>query len=305
MSEIQESVVPTKKAFKEYPFIKSEKVWIHRAKKKPVLPELGVVGETARDHQLRIGASFAGPQSGVLLGRVILTAEEERKYMPAIVGVQPTHQEWDKVLNEYWANLQVNIPYDGLQLEIGYNLISETEKEPLNVMDWILYKYCLRYSGVANTIGDVGSSTNIRFYLFKDSEEKAARTKLKQLKDEAVLARMEVEKDTERMNSIIILSGNVLQKYLAENQMLITDIADSNPAKFLELYKDKNLLEKAFVERLIGQGIMTRPVNSTLVIYDGNQVGSNLEEVTFWLKQPANSATLLTLREQLRLKEQN
>ena len=304
MSDITESVVPVKRSLKEYPYVRSEKVWIHRAKKKPVLPEVGVVGETARDHQLRIGASFAGPQSGVLLGRVILTPDEERKYMPAIIGIQPTHMEWDKILNEYWANIQVNIPYDGLQIEIGYNVMSETEKEPLNIMDWILYKYCLRYSGVANSINDVGSSTNIRFYLFKDSEEKAAKVKMKAIKDEAVLTRMDIEKDTDKMNSIIILSGNPLNKYLAENQMLLTDIAESNPAKFLELAKDKNLLEKAFVERLIGFGLMTRPLNSTLVIYDGAQVGANLEETTYWLKQPANSATLLTLREQLKQKEQ-
>lgn len=305
MAEIKESAVdvPATTTQKVYPYTESSKVWIHRAKKKPVLPESGVVGDTARDWQLKIGPSFANGNSGVLLGRTLITQEEEKEYMPSIVGISSTHMEWDKMLNEYWANLLVDIPYDGKCLEVGLVHLSESVQKPINVFEWLLYKYCLKYPQVANDMSLVGMSTKIRFYLFKESEARQAALDVKKLKDKAILLRFKMEEDTEAMQSVIILSGNPLPKAIHEQQLLLSQIAESDPAKFVALGKDKDLLEKAFVERLIRAGLMIRPLNSTLVIYDNNQIGNNLNEAKEWLKQPQNSQVLLALRQQLIEKE--
>ncbi len=298
-----EGVKATKATAVVYPYSKSELVVIQRKIKKTVLPEIGVMDETARDYSLAIGASFAGANSGVLLGRTILTAQQERDWMPRIVGVQPTHQEWDRVLNDYWNNLNVKIPYDGLSLEVGMTYKSETEFEPIKPADYVLYQYCLKYPQVANSISEVNNSNKIRFYLTKESYVQDELLRTKKLRDRAFVVRLELEGDVEKMKSLIILSGNPLPRKLEEQQLLLAKIQETEPSKFLELTKDKKLLEKAFVERLIKVNIFTRPINSTLVMYDGAIIGSNLEEAAAWLAMPANSEVLLSSRQQLELRE--
>jgi len=286
-----------------YPYSKSELVTIQWKNKKPLLPELGVVGETARDYSLVIGASYAGPNSGVLLGRIILSAEEERAIMPGIVGVQPTHQEWDRILNEYWANIFVKVPYDGLILETGLVYESETKTRPIKPADYVLHKYCLAYPQVANDISLINNSNKIRFYLMKESFIQDEKLKIKRVKDLATKARFELENDVEKMKSLIILSNNQLPKLLEDQQLLVATLAEQEPEKFLKLFRDKQLMEKSLVERFIRNGLMSRPMNSTLVMYDGAVIGNNLEEAVAWLNMPANSEALLSLRQRLEKKE--
>ena len=182
--------------------------------------------------------------------------------------------------------------------------ISETKKEPINVDNYVLYRYCLEYRQVANTLDEVGSSTGIRFYIFKEKEEKQYKLNYRKTKDEALLARMDVINDIDKMQSIIILTNVDLQPTIEDQELYISEYAEKYPAKFLELYKDKKLLEKAFIERLIRAGIFSRPNNSTIVIYDQNQIGANLTEASIWLNRPENSALLLQFRDALNVTRQ-
>lgn len=306
----QEGVAPTtgvetKETVKAvvYPYTESKIVKVLRKNLKPILPEIGVVGESARDYLLAIGSSFAGPNSGVLLGRTIFTAEEERMYMPGVVGVQPSHQEWDNILNEYWKNLYVKVPYDGLSLEVGFTYYSETDKKPISLDNFVLYKYCLKYSQVANSIDDINMSNKIRFYLMESTYVQSSKLKAKELRDRVFKLRLEMEQDIEKMKSLIILTGNPVSDKLEDLQLMLATIAENDPAKFLELARDKQLMERAFVERLIRNGICSRPLNSTLVMYDGTVIGNNLTEAAGWLKIPANSEIYLSMKQQLDQRE--
>ena len=292
-------VVNTPKQTKVYPILNSEIVWIHRKDNKSPLPESGVLSETARDWQLMIGPSFATANSGVLLGRTILTPQEEQKYMPALVGVLPTHMEWDNLLNAYWNNLLIKVPYEGLKLEVGMKETSDGVFEPIVVFDYVLYKYCLLYPQVANDVKLMHNSSRIRFYLLKDKHVQEESLKLQDLKDLATVKRFEIKDDMETVKSIIILSGNSVAGTVQELNLTLAKLADNDPAKFIALAKDKRLLEKAFIERLVRAGIMTRPLNSTLVLYDGAQIAKNLEDAVAWLNAPQNSEALLVVRDKL------
>lgn len=287
-----------------YPIVRAETVWIKRRSTQPVLPVEGLNYQIGRDHKLFIGPAFAGPNTAKLLGRDILTREEEQKYMPQLINISTTHTEWDKILNTYWETLQVDVPYDGLSLNVGTIQKSESEEpEPINLFEWLLYKYCLRYAQCANSRDMMGASDRIRFYLWKDTEERSLKTSMLVWEDKATLARLEIQQDIEKVKSIIILAGHAVPLDMGERNSLLADVAKSDAQAFLKLVADKGLLEKAFVERLVRAQLMSRPLNSTLVVYDNAQVGRNLEEAALWLKQPENSQVYLSLRQQLENKE--
>lgn len=278
----------------------SKVVWIKRARIMPTLPIDQGAEEETRKYKLNIGPSFT--KTGQLLGRVVLTNEEERRLMPSIVGVDPQSQDWNKALNDYWSTLSVVIPFEGKRLEIGGQ-----EKDgvfyPIQPADYVLYKYCLSYSQVATTYDEIGSSPKIRFYLWEETQEKSLKLKSKARADEAILLRMSLEKNIEQMNSVIVLSGNTLPRSIEDRQLLLVELS-KDTERFLALGKDKKLLEKAFVERLIKIGALGRPLHSTLVTYDGAVIGKNLEEAAVWLGLPTNSDVYLSLKAKLEAAEQ-
>lgn len=274
-------------------------VHIKRKLNKPVLPESGIMEESARDWSLCIGSAFAGPNSRVLLGRVIMTKPEEEKWMAKIVGISPNHQDWNKILDDYWANLYVKIPYEGRILDASYDQISETEIEPVNIEDFILYRYCLQYSQVANTLEEANSSSRIRFYLVRESEMKRAAEKVRAVKDRAIKLRMSIQDDLATVKAILVLGAKYVNRTESNPVFALADFSEQHPVQFLEIAGDKRLLDKAMIEKAIRAGIFTRPANSSIILYDGTQIAKNLDEAAIWLNLPENSETLLVIKDKM------
>ena len=57
-----------------------------------------------------------------------LTFEEEKLYLPSIIGVSPNDPQWQETIKLYWANISIDIPFDyingvdqgGKELETGF-----------------------------------------------------------------------------------------------------------------------------------------------------------------------------------------
>lgn len=265
------------------------------------LPETDTPQPSATGYVERIGSSFAGYQDPRQLGRVVLTREQEVAWLPELVGVAPTHNEWDKILDAYWANLSVPVPFEGLTLNtsIIFQDENDTMGKPESVADYILWKYCLRYAAVANSFEDVASSPRIRFYLWSDTEDRNARTNERKVKDSAYLKRLEIEKEDEVVVAILMLANMKVPKTINERLLSLADYQETAPAKFLELANDQNLLIKNFIERAVRAGAVNRPINTTSIMYDNAVIGNNQLDAAQWLTLPANSQVYETIRQRV------
>ena len=124
--------------------------------------------------------------------------------MPILIGKNPTDDDWQKSISNYWNSLAVDIPENGKDLEIGFifdlndgnkirkdyikdlklkskitdsetlgnivmSQIPEEEKYrygiPISPADYLLWTYCQKYRDVANTVNDIDKSSYIRFYI--------------------------------------------------------------------------------------------------------------------------------------------
>lgn len=155
-----------------------------------------------------IGSSFRST-GGYVTG---LTLEEERRFLPSIIGVSVNDPGWDAAVKAYYQNLSVPVPLiTGLVLEAGYIYpdeksaeagqkeqesewqkhvrIRETEARhynmsfstrnakgnPISLSDYILYRYCLEYGDVANRPEDAYNTNKIRFVMSSEEAERKTR----------------------------------------------------------------------------------------------------------------------------------
>jgi hypothetical protein len=284
-----------------------------------------ILGQIPEDFKVKIGSSYKG--TSVLRG---LTLEEEKRFLPSIIGISPESQNWENATKDYWNNISKDVPLTGLELEIGiiYNNIEDLNFDnnlyentifkakvgikgtPINIADYILWRYCKVYSRVANDIEDINKSAKIEFYIYSKDKETQTKKALLDLEKEANKLYYSSLGDRDWINHTlrVLTSLDKTNKYTVSNIELLTDdekdialneYLKSNPALFLAIGKDKNLEIKAFVETCVAKNILQRIPNTSTITFDNETIGNTLEEVVAFLTNGKNTSVVNTLKARL------
>jgi len=290
------------------------------ANKKEISPEPRLIGSA---------------QSSV--SKMLAQSEEQAMLMPILVGESPTSQNWQKRLATYWHSLSVPILPSGRELEIGFKYdynttndirrshidklnkteikdssslsqyveksVNEEDKykygEPINIEDYMLYRYCLTYRDVANDIKDVDKSSKIRFYLFSKEQRDKLRKEAHLNKKKALAKYLEVIKDEGWVLDLLYVLGRGLSAEKMDKEEREQELykeSEQKPNEFIALAEDKNVKLKGYIERLIGASILKRLPNSSIIV-DGNApefiVANTIEEaITFFNNEERNKAKI-------------
>lgn len=300
-------------------------VYLRRVPPKNQLPTSGnYVDESIH----KIGSAYRN--KAVLRG---ITPEEEKRWLPQIIGVQSDSPDWQRQCENYWLNISKEVPLgeQGVKLEVGLRYENEEDYEtdeksakdvngvtlnpkgnPIDVVDYILWRYCLLYNKVANNFEDVGKSANIDFYLFsklREVKEKAVAFNLRKESSQLLFAnlsdrawvsfilRLFVQED--KAGKYTIQELETLDE--SEKDVALEEYMTKNPAKFIAWGKDKNLKLRADLELWIAQGLLSRIPNTQSVSHDGVTIGNTTEEVMTYLNNPKNKSILDTLTAQSKI----
>jgi hypothetical protein len=229
-----------------------------------------------------------------------LDPEEERMYLPTLIGSDPNKADWSTATDSYWKNISVDIPdnEEGLELEVGFKYKTEedaaTAKDgfPINLPNYILWRYCLVYSKVANTIEDVDKSPNIRFYLFDKAKEQKQKINLTAAKQKAYAKYLEIVGDIETITTILLVMeiGNGIVMSKEDKLIALDSIVSSRPIEFLKVANDKNLQTKALIEKCLTRKFLTIIPNTDTYQRGDEVVAYNKLDLITKLESPEGQA---------------
>jgi len=300
---------------------------------------IGLPGDDVMFHKSKIGSSLKGVSA--LRGMSHL---EEIKYLPDVIGISPQDNEWRMRAQEYWNNISVIVPSDGLSTsklqgrEMRFTVAFKNEADKLNfdkvidfeekvkllkelhskeitvivndekktiigaceivegVSDYILFRYCLVYSKVANRVQDIHKSPKIDFYLYsKDTEIKTSHANLKN-RIMANNAFAEIMEKESIVDAVLIMFNQNLTSFenLADKHLALEALIKESPEVFLEYMKDKNLSIKSSIKKAVEAGIIHNPVNSTNYYFGENneiKMGDSVMDVVLFLQDEKNKVT--------------
>ncbi len=296
--------------------------------------EAGLPGDDAANQNPKIGSSLKGkaPLSG-------LTLEEERRYLPEVIGIDPTDKDWRKEVRDYWNNISEPVPHDNVSTDIKYpgriieftvEFNNKEDKEAFEnaqdfekkaeiskkgevtyntIGDYILFRYCLVYRKVSNKAEDRYKSNNIAFYLHSsDNETKKKYTSFKQ-KNQARELFSTILDDNKMIDAILRLykqnpdDSNQFAS-LEEKHIYLDEALNKNPQIFLGYANDKDIKIKAFILKAVEAGILFNPTNTSLYFFGQDReekLGESLLETVEFLKSTTdkNVAIKDTIKAQL------
>lgn len=273
--------------------------------------EKGLPGDDVTLHNRKVGSSLNG--NGPLRG---LEYEEEVKYLPEIIGVSPNDNEWRKMVSDYWNNISVPIPADGvtanklqgkvLRFVVGFK--SEADKDAFEKVlsleekgeaskkgevleglhDYILFRYCLVYGKVANRYEDVGKSPKILFYLYStENETKVEHAKFKlRMKANELFTKMLM--DFTLIDSILLMLDQDLSAYETpqDKHLALEALVKTRTLDFIKYAEDENLQIKSSIRKAVDKGIIKNPANTESFYYGENSeilLGHSLmDAVLYW-----------------------
>lgn len=281
-----------------YPFrIGSHIVVLNQVEQFSILPkEEAIRGEVIK----RIGSQFKYGTHDIIRG---LSVEEEERFLPNIIGIQPNSENWDQAVKAYWADYTINVTTTGLELEIGFK---EDGKTPLNLKHYMDYKFCVENSNVAVTDEELDNKDIKSFFIIdysKLQDEKLAKNRLlKEADKEFVLLTSDdtSESRTKVTHILTVLSGygDTMGLSYEMREMKLRELKEENPQRFLEVVKDKNIADHALLQKALSVGEVTLE-GETYFLQD-MRMGSGKREAIGWLQDNNNSSIRSKLVEKLK-----
>lgn len=223
-----------------------------------------------------------------------LTFAENEALLPELIKVSPTSPTWEKSVSDYFNDISVQVPEDGKKLEIGFKYLTDEDRAageaapitdrtqygyPINVADYVLYRYCLVYGRVANDYNDIHKSPKIRFYIYDPQLEVKTLRQRTQVRQTAYAHYLNISNDLTTMKNILEVQGNVN----VANDLVATTVEEfavNDPESYLRIVNDKRLSMKAFIQRALYAGVLSRMDNTEVIYFDEERLGSNYNEVS-------------------------
>ena len=257
-------------------------VFIYRRPNTTNLPD-DVYSEAKR----RIGSVYL-KGGDILKG---LTIAEQKKWLPEILGISPTEAGWAKQVRSYFANLTIEVPVEGVTL----NIALDEEGNPINVGDYIKYRFALDHPHVSTD----ENSTAGRYFISDPQKKEAAAVATTRLRKDAYKQLILLGDDNDRAILVLKAFGKRTAG-LTEQQveLELEDLLDENPSEFIRVCTDKNLDTVALIWDCIEAGVLRKSGNTFL--FGDEVLGEDMEQTIRFLGLKKNSAMLLDIKAKLK-----
>ena len=223
-----------------------------------------------------------------------IEGEEAKKIMNGLLDVGPDHVDWPRYEKQFWTNMVIKVPFEGVQLEVGV----DENGIPFNLDNYLKYRFCLKHPYVAD---DEKTLSGKQQFYFVDADKKVRdKNKTIKIKKDADKEFIKASSDEKKMDMLLRLLSKTNPSKLTREQKEnnLYDLKDKEPAKFFKLATDKNLEMKAEIDEMVEAGVLRKIGNQ--VVHIDEILGETVEDTIIYLRNKKNSGTLTILRAKLK-----
>lgn len=225
-----------------------------------------------------------------------LTPDEEKKYLPRVIGIGADDRDFTKQARIFWAEFSIDVPSDGLVLNITVN----GEGEPDNVDDWMKWRWASIHRFVAPNKEAMKKDPLQTFYIYDPEVETRKTNNAIQNKKAAYKEFSRISATPNEMRSVLRVLGTHNPETLTNDQQenLLSTLLEANPENFLKVTLDKNLPVREFIFRLIETNVIRKIGESYL--YNDTTIGDTENEAISYIKNTRNSAHVSDMKAKLK-----
>ena len=263
-----------------------KKVYIRRKELNGYLPK-----EILATARISIGSIYVGRQP--LRG---FEDEESKRHLRRILDVPPDHPDWAKAEKEFWADMSLKVPFEGVELNVSL----DENGDAVNPMDYATFKWCQRHRQVGASKADMESDAHKKFYIYDPEEDLIKSNNKIKLKKDADKEFIKISSNPDKMRRILRVMNKTNPDRLSDMEVENTlyGSKDSNPALFLKVSTDKNLDLRAEIEELIERSVLRKIGNQ--IIHEDETIGQDMSDAIVYFNNKKNSGAINAMRAKLK-----
>lgn len=259
------------------------------------------------DNVRKLESEFKPKSRDVIRG---LSPELERIVLPSYIGVQPEDVQFSHKTKEFWSDFSVTPSAEGIKLNIATEKKTVGEQQieyPVNPEDYWVYQIAMQSSKVAKTAEDLKSLNSFDFYLVDlEAVEAKARQEFEGIEkadSEYVKLINAYDQNVDKIDWVIELlrdktvSVDVESLEELPKKMLLRNIKEAQPLKFVDTLKDPKLETKATIIKCATYGVLTKEGND--YFYGEENIGNGKVAVS-WFEKAENSQKILAIQSKLK-----
>lgn len=247
--------------------------------------------EVQNERTVKLGSMFVNraPLTG-------LKKEEERKYLPKLIGTDPTDPNFGEKAMEFWRTLTVKVPVEGVTL----NITTDDEGEPLNVSDYLIYRFAKAHKLVAEDRDAAQGNITKRFYFYSPEKEIKKENDNVQWKLKAYTEFVQVKDDEDKVDMLLRLLTDSRPEHLnlPQKQNILSEEIENNPKKFYKATQDKNAELKSLIHDMVSYGVIEK-IGDQYAFFD-EVLGNNMRETIIYFKNDRNSESVVRMKAKLK-----
>lgn len=268
-------------------------VQIRRREKKSYLP-VPVVAQSIKI----LGSIYSdqGPLKGV-------DGAEEKELLSRLLGIDKDDDAIFKAMREFWLNLRVKIPSEGVVLNITTSTETVNGKKvemPVNINDYLIYKWALRHKYVAKNYEELEKNSHKQFYIYDPNVEELRVNKSYKIRQKAYTEIAKIGDDFDKLRMVLSILEDTDISPLSDKQVdnKIGEYLESDPAKVMAIATDKNIEMKALIAELVSNDILNKIGNQLYFIEQ--KLGDTTDEAVLFLRDKKNSEIFTLLKAKLK-----
>lgn len=255
-----------------------------------------------------IGSSFDKDRKGQILTG--LSMEEEKILLPSLLNSNFGSQNYYELKRLHYINMAIKVTDEGINLD---NRLSKPDEElsvnnmPVNIQDYVLYKYIQAYRFVAKDKEELNYNTDATMYLVDTEQEELHEIEMTNKRDEAIAVYLKLKDSPEQIENALFTLWGVTEegKKVFTNielpfnlskdkqKQIVQSIAQTNPIEFVKTL-GKDFSKKAELYKYISLGIITR--EGSTFLFEDVAMGTTERDVYQFLIDPKNSRIYQTVK---------
>lgn len=228
-----------------------------------------------------------------------LESDEEKKYLAKYLGEDPNANNFGSIARDFWADLRIDVPMEGVVLNIGTHKTDSKEEVPDNLYDYIIFKWVKKHPFVAKDMQELLDTSKYQFYIHDPEVATAFANKKVSFKKKAYEEFIKIGEDEVKIDRLIRLltDSDPATMGLKQKQNLLDQEIENNPEKFFILSTDKHLEIKSIISELVSENVVNKIGNQYYFIDE--KLGDTEDEAVKYFKDKKNSGTVNILKAKL------
>lgn len=230
-----------------------------------------------------------------------LTDEEERKWLAPLLSVSPDDVGYRKKISNFWSDITILVDVKtGIELEIGM----DKSGEPINLSDYIKYRYAQKCPEVAEDEKAVRADPTKKYYILDPESKKVedyASMELRKKAYKEFLNLTDNKTNADRFNYVfrLALGKNPDVYEQKDKELMMEKLSKESPAIFLSYMDRKNIEMEALIAEAVSFEVVQKFGES--FSYTDVLLGNSLETTVAFLSDKKNSELLLAIKQKTKV----